>query len=96
MRALKEYQMTKVTKEEKSKKRAEILDWARDHNLIIHPGKGFDYYAESFFKFNACPCDLTRNNCPCPESVKECEETGHCLCRLYWASYDAYKIHLKL
>lgn len=74
-----------------NKKRREILDWARDNHLIIHPGRGFDYYIDSFFMFNCCPCDDTRKNCPCPESIEECRETGYCKCRLYWRDYDIYK-----
>ena len=78
-------------KKDYNPKRREILDFARDHNLLIHPGAGYDYYIEGFFKFGFCPCDKNRPNCPCPESVTECKEKGHCKCRLYWRSYDDFK-----
>ena len=71
--------------------RREICDWARDNNLIIHPGGGFEYYVESFFMFKHCPCDKTRAHCPCPESIEECKENGFCKCRLFWRDYDIYK-----
>jgi len=81
------------SKEVKQKKRIEVLDFARDHGLVIHPGKGYDYYIESFLKFQYCPCDSTRKNCPCPESVEECREIGWCKCRLFWRDHDTFKIH---
>ena len=76
---------------EDNPRRRKILDWARDHNLVIHPGAGYDYYIDSFNQFNACPCDLSRPDCPCPESVEECKEKGHCKCRLFWRSHDDFK-----
>ena len=70
-----------------SNKRREICDFARDHHLVIHPGGGYDYYIESFFMFNCCPCDQSRKNCPCEEAVQEVARDGHCKCRLFWRSY---------
>jgi hypothetical protein len=75
----------------KNKKRREILDFARDNKLVIHPGRGYDYYIDSYFMFNRCPCDATRLDCPCNEAVAECKETGWCKCRLYWRDYDTFK-----
>jgi len=75
----------------KNKKRREILDFARDNNLVIHPGRGYDYYIDSYFMFNRCPCDATRLDCPCNEAVAECKEIGCCKCRLYWRDYDTFK-----
>lgn len=72
-------------------KRREICDFARDNNMVIHPGRGYDYSIESFFMFACCPCAPARKHCPCPESIKEVEVTGHCLCRLYWKSLDIFK-----
>ena len=75
----------------KNRKRREILDFARDNNLVIHPGRGYDYSVDSYFMFNRCPCDATRLDCPCNEAVAECKETGCCKCRLYWRDYDTFK-----
>ena len=74
-----------------NRKRREILDFARDNNLTIHPGVGYDYSINSYFMFNCCPCDPKRLNCPCPESIKEVKEKGWCKCRLYWRDYDTFK-----
>ena len=71
-------------------KRREVLDWAKDHNFITNPD-GYEYYIESWFMLKYCPCDKTRKNCPCPESVSEVKEDGYCKCRLYWRDYEIFK-----
>ena len=73
-----------------NKKRREVLDWAKEHNLIINPD-GYEYYIESWFMFKYCPCDKTRKSCPCPESIDEVKEDGYCKCRLYWRDYEIFK-----
>ena len=82
---------TKTSSRVKNNKRWQMLDFARDNNLVIHPGKGYDYYIDSYFMFDHCPCDATRLNCPCPESVGECKEIGWCKCKLYWRDHDTFK-----
>ena len=74
-----------------NKKRREILDFARNNNLVIHPGGGYEYYVESFFQFECCACDPNRKNCPCPEAVAEVAKLGWCKCRLYWRDLDTFK-----
>ena len=74
-----------------NRRRWAVLDFARDHGLVIHPGKGFEYYIDGFTKCGHCPCDDTRKACPCPESVEECKNDGCCTCRLYWRDLDTYK-----
>jgi len=74
-----------------NKKRREVLDFARDNGLVIHPGRGFDYYIDNFFEAGHCPCDQDRPDCPCPESVGEVKELGWCKCRLFWRDLDTYK-----
>ncbi len=91
MRLPKRASTVKVSSKAKNKVRREILDFARDNKLLIHPGRGFDYYVDNFFKFNSCVCDRSRLRCPCPEAIKECEEDGWCKCRLYWRDHDTFK-----
>ena len=79
------------TQRSKNKKRREILDFARDNLLVIHPGRGYDYYAEGFFKFGHCPCDKSRIVCPCLESIEEVKQNGCCKCQLYWRDLDTFK-----
>lgn len=76
---------------EGNKKRREMLDFARDKGLVIHPGRGFDYYIEGYFKFGHCPCDESRSDCPCAEAIEECKNDGWCKCRLFWRDLDTYK-----
>ena len=74
-----------------NKMRCEILDWARDHNLVIHPGGGYEYYLKNYVKSGRCPCDPERSHCPCPESVEETREDGHCKCHLFWRDLETFK-----
>lgn len=83
--------MTKTRAKGANKKRRQILDFARDNKLVIHPGRGFDYYVDGFYVFGHCPCDKQRLDCPCAEAIEECKENGWCKCRLYWRDYDTYK-----
>ncbi len=83
--------MSKVSAKKGNKRRREILDFARDNGLVIHPGKGFDYYIEGVFKFGHCPCDKERPDCPCPEAIEECKIDGRCKCRLFWRDLDTFK-----
>lgn len=85
-----------MTNKEKNKVRRQILDFARDNNLVIHPGGGFEYYANNYFEVGHCVCDKTRPVCPCPESIDEVKEDGWCKCKLYWRDLDTYKeSHIK-
>lgn len=68
-----------------------ILDFARDHKLLIHPGVGYAYYVESFLKSNACVCDPHRLECPCKEAPEEVARDGWCKCRLFWRDFDTFK-----
>lgn len=72
-------------------KRREILDFARDNNLVIHPGGGYEYYINIFYKCGHCPCAKERLHCPCPESIEEVRKDGWCKCHLFWRDLDTYK-----
>ena len=87
--------MKKTDQKTKNRKRRQLLIFARDNSLVIHPGCGFEYYITNFFEVGRCPCDDTRPDCPCPESVVEIKEFGWCKCRLYWRDLDVYmKSHI--
>ena len=81
----------KMRQKPNNHKRRQILDFARDNNLVIHPGGGFEYYIKLFYKSGHCPCDKDRPDCPCPESVEEAKGKGHCKCCLFWRDLDTYK-----
>ncbi len=78
--------MAKIT----NKRRREFTEFADKHKFIIHPGKGFEYYITSYEKFQCCPCDDTRDYCPCDEAVAEVKKEGSCKCRLFWRDYKAF------
>ena len=80
----------KKTGKEVVQKRREICDFARDNNLVIHPG-GYGYYIDSFLMFHYCSCAPERKNCPCPEAIEEVAKNGHCRCNLFWRSLDDFK-----
>lgn len=87
----------KVKPKPNNHKRREILDFARDHGLVIHPGGGYEYYIDIFYKSGHCPCDKTRLSCPCPESIEEVASDGWCKCHLFWRDLDTYKeSHVKV
>lgn len=71
--------------------RKRIIDWARDHDFVINPSKGYEQYIQDMLHLGFCPCDTTRRHCPCPESVEEVKVAGHCLCSLYWKDLQTFK-----
>lgn len=66
-----------------------VVEFARDNKIVISP-VGMGYYIESVLMFNCCPCAKERPSCPCPESIGEVRDIGHCKCQLFWRDYDTY------
>ena len=79
----------KLTRAQYKQKGREFIEFAQEHNLVIHPD-GTDRWAENWFMFHACACDINRPHCPCPESLDETKDQGYCKCRLFWRDYQAY------
>ncbi len=89
---------SEMTKRDRDQgKRLEIVAWAKEHNLVINPSKGYELYIRQFFEFGRCPCDKTgkRTKCPCPESLEDVKERGWCLCRLYYRDLETFRKTLK-
>jgi len=87
----------KTTPEQVNGMRRRIVDFAKDHDLVIHPARGYEYYIETFVLFNRCACDKNRNSCPCEEANSECQTQGWCKCHLFWKDLETYKrSHLPL
>lgn len=81
--------MTQATKKlTKQQQALAIVKYASEHGLIINPGSGYSYALEAVRKFNRCPCDENRPDCPCPESLSEVIRLGHCKCNLFWRSHQ--------
>ena len=70
-------------------KQRELCSFADEQKLVIHP-RGYDYYIESYLMFDCCPCNSTRKSCPCEQAIEEVARDGHCLCRLFWRSYQEF------
>lgn len=68
----------------------EMLKFARENNCIITP-VGWAYYIKNYIESGRCPCDPARRICPCEQAKGELHELGHCLCTLFWRSYDTYQ-----
>ena len=71
------------------KQQRKVVDFAVANECVIHP-LGMEYYVEGFNEFKHCVCDAKRLECPCLEAVSEVKEKGHCLCHLFWKSYQEY------
>jgi len=80
---------TKIPTKTRIAKEREFLAFAQEYKFVIHP-KGFDYYLESYLQAGHCPCDAERKNCPCGKAAREVVQNGHCLCRLFWRSYQDF------
>ncbi len=83
--------MRKPTRLQLNAKRIEVLGFADKHSLVINPAKGMEQYVKNIFEFGCCPCDKTRDCCPCSQALQEIEKMGHCLCRLFWRDLDTFK-----
>lgn len=86
---MKKVQKTKIPTKTRIAKEREYCAFAQEYKFVIHP-KGFDYYLKAYLEAGHCPCDSTRKNCPCSEAVEEVKNKGHCLCRLFWRSYQDF------
>ena len=68
---------------------ADIVKFAQDNNLKIHPGQEPLKFAELVLKKGgACPCVPGRDTCPCEFVLDDIKELGRCRCGLF--CNDAY------
>jgi len=68
---------------------ADIVKFAQDNNLKIHPGQEPLKFAELVLKKGGvCPCVPGRNHCPCEFVLDDIKELGRCRCGLF--CNDAY------
>lgn len=76
-------------------KRYQVIDLAIERGWFINPSKGMELYIENVMRIGRCPCDPTRPDCPCRESIEEVTTKGHCKCGLYWQSYRDFRNTLR-
>jgi hypothetical protein len=67
---------------------ADIVKFAQDHNLHIHPGQEPRKWADLVIKKGGCPCVPGRDHCPCEFAMDDIKEIGRCRCGLF--CNDAY------
>ncbi len=66
----------------------DIIKFARDNNLKLHPGPDPLKWADLVIKHQGCPCVPGRNYCPCEFALEDIRELGRCRCGLF--ANDAY------
>lgn len=63
---------------------ADIVKFAQDNNLKIHPGQEPLKWGDLVLrKGGACPCVPGRNHCPCEFVLSDIRELGRCRCGLF-------------
>ena len=62
---------------------ANIVNFAKEHNLHIHPGQSPVKWAGLVIKKSGCPCVPGRKVCPCDAAMDDIDELGHCRCYLF-------------
>ncbi len=62
----------------------DIIKFARDNNLQLHPGQEPLKWADLLIKHEGrCPCVPGRNHCPCEFVLEDIKELGRCRCGLF-------------
>lgn len=64
------------------KTRSNILSFAKEHSLHLHPQKPMEEHLLSLERKGRCPCRRDRPQCPCPESLTDIKDVGRCACGL--------------
>ena len=60
-----------------------ILEFAENNKLHIHPGRDVREWAQLVIKEGGCPCVSSRKSCPCEYVLQDIEEEDCCRCRLF-------------
>ena len=61
----------------------DILEFALEHKLAIHPDKNLYQFCINTILVGHCICRNNELYCPCEEALLLCEREGHCRCRLF-------------
>ena len=62
---------------------ADIIKFAEDNKLQIHPGQEALKWADLVINKGGCPCVPGRNHCPCEFALDDVKEIGRCRCGLF-------------
>ncbi|MDM7913242.1 MAG: hypothetical protein QUS09_09110 [Methanotrichaceae archaeon] len=61
----------------------DILEFAWEHHLMIHPDKDLEGFCERTVSSGHCICRDTELFCPCDSALEFCRRDGYCTCRLF-------------
>lgn len=75
--------MKPVKEKDKIELKLDILEFAQNYNLAIHPDKDLDRFCESTVTMGHCICRDNELYCPCEQALPLCVKEGHCTCRLF-------------
>ncbi|GAI82807.1 unnamed protein product, partial [marine sediment metagenome] len=92
--------MTKQTLTDRETIAANIVKFAQDNNLQLHPGQEPLKWADLVLKNGGCPCVPSRSECPCKFVLEDLKEQNRCRCGLfvndaYLKEYSALKARSK-
>lgn len=62
---------------------ANIVKFAQDNDLQIHPGQDPFKWADLVIKKGGCPCVKGRPECPCQFVLEDLKELNRCRCGLF-------------
>lgn len=61
----------------------DIIRFARDNNLKIHPGQEPLKFADLVIEKGGCPCVPGRDHCPCQFVLDDIKDSDRCRCGLF-------------
>lgn len=78
----------------------ELIKFACQHELKIHPGQDPFKWADLVIRKGGCPCVPARKHCPCEFALDDIKELGRCRCGLfcnddYIKKYNDLRANLK-
>ena len=61
-----------------------IIDYLSRYSYVhLNPNRDNNYFILNASKKEGCPCDSSRKECPCIESINEIKTNGYCKCQLF-------------
>ena len=75
--------MTLQAKTERETIAENIVKFARENNLKIHPGQEPLKWADLVIVKGGCPCVPGRSECPCQFALEDIKKLNRCRCGLF-------------
>lgn len=92
--------MTKQALADRETIAANIIKFAQENKLHLHPGQEPLKWADLVLKNGGCPCVPSRPECPCKFVLEDLKEQNRCRCGLfvndaYLKEYNALNVRSK-